>query len=193
MSTPTKAKKRTAELTPKQKLFAAEFLKDLNGTQSAIRAGYSRKTAQEQASRLLSNVMVAKLIADGNKARLEEVKYDADTLLRELVEENRADLADLYDSTGNMRPIHEWPLVWRRGLIAGIEVEEMYAGRGAKRVKIGEVRKIKISDRTKRKELIGRHVRVQAFKDKVVHDTTDPLKKLMQQIIGNSIRPREDG
>lgn len=45
-------------LTPKQKVFCLEYLKDFNGTQAAIRAGYSKKTACEQAVRLLANVMV---------------------------------------------------------------------------------------------------------------------------------------
>jgi phage terminase small subunit len=43
-------------LTPKQQRFVAEYLVDLNGKQAAIRTGYSAKTAEQQASRLLSNV-----------------------------------------------------------------------------------------------------------------------------------------
>ena len=50
-------------LTQKQRLFVDEYLIDLNGTQAAIRAGYSATTAQEQSSRLLSNVMVQAGIA----------------------------------------------------------------------------------------------------------------------------------
>jgi phage terminase small subunit len=45
-------------VTPKQEKFVQEYLVDMNATQAAIRAGYSAKTAQEQGSRLLSNVMV---------------------------------------------------------------------------------------------------------------------------------------
>lgn len=45
-------------MTPKQTKFVEEYLVDLNATQAAIRAGYSARTAQEQSSRLLSNVMV---------------------------------------------------------------------------------------------------------------------------------------
>ena len=53
------SKARTGlNLTPKQQRFVDEYLIDLNATQAAIRAGYSPKTAQEQSSRLLSNVMV---------------------------------------------------------------------------------------------------------------------------------------
>ena len=46
------------ELNIKQRLFADEYLKDLNGKQAAIRAGYSERTAEQQASRLLSHVKV---------------------------------------------------------------------------------------------------------------------------------------
>ena len=45
-------------LTAKQRRFVDEYLIDLNATQAAIRAGYSKKTAEVQASRLLSNVKV---------------------------------------------------------------------------------------------------------------------------------------
>lgn len=41
------------ELTPKQKLFAREWIVDFNGTRAAIRAGYSEKTAAQTASRLM--------------------------------------------------------------------------------------------------------------------------------------------
>ena len=39
-------------LTDKQEAFVREYLIDCNGTRAAIRAGYSRKTANEQAVRL---------------------------------------------------------------------------------------------------------------------------------------------
>jgi phage terminase small subunit len=59
------------KLTDQQKLFIAEYLKDRNGTQAAIRAGYSADTAQEQASRLLSKVMVRAAV-DKKVEKLEE-------------------------------------------------------------------------------------------------------------------------
>lgn len=70
-------------MTKRQERFIQEYLIDLNAKQAAIRAGYSPKTAQEQASRLLSNVKVQTAIAaflDGmtsaNIADIEEImKY----------------------------------------------------------------------------------------------------------------------
>lgn len=58
-------------LTAKQLAFCKEYVVDHNGTQAAIRAGYSEKTAQEQASRLLCNVMIKEEIG-----RLEGIKDD---------------------------------------------------------------------------------------------------------------------
>jgi phage terminase small subunit len=46
------------ELTPKQALFVREYLVDYNGTQAATRCGYSPKTANEQAARLLANASI---------------------------------------------------------------------------------------------------------------------------------------
>lgn len=44
-------------MTDKQDRFCEEYMIDLNATQAAIRAGYSLKTAREQAPRLLANVI----------------------------------------------------------------------------------------------------------------------------------------
>lgn len=180
----------TTDLNEKQERFVAEYLVDLNATQAAIRAGYSEQTARQQGARLLSNVNIAKAIAEGRKKQLNELGYTANKLLEELVEENNADLADLYNDAGALKDIKDWPLVWRRGLVQQIDVEEIYEGTGETRVKVGEVRKLKLSDRLKRKELLGKHVAVQAFKERVEHDVSDPLKELMQAISGNAILPK---
>lgn len=71
-------------LTAQQRLFVAEYLKDNNATQSAIRAGYSKKTAQEQSSRLLSNVKVAQAIAQQQKASIARTLGCADEVLAQM-------------------------------------------------------------------------------------------------------------
>jgi len=76
-------------LTPKQQRFVEEYLIDLNATQAAIRAGYSERTAEQQGSRLLSNVKVAKTINDALVSRSKRTKITADyvlTTIRETVE-----------------------------------------------------------------------------------------------------------
>lgn len=68
-------------LTPKQHAFVMEFMIDRNGTQAAIRAGYSERTANEQAARLLANVSVAAAVNELTKARAERVLITADDVL----------------------------------------------------------------------------------------------------------------
>ncbi|KTT62836.1 terminase small subunit, partial [Sphingomonas endophytica] len=69
-------------LTDKQARFAEEYLVDLNATQAAIRAGYSKATANEQGARLLANASVAEAISAAQKARSERTNITADDVLR---------------------------------------------------------------------------------------------------------------
>ncbi|MGI1245164.1 terminase small subunit [Raoultella ornithinolytica] len=74
-----------AKLTDKQELFAREYLKDLNATQAAIRAGYSEKTAKETGYENLTKPHIQALIVELNKDRMERVQIDADYVLRQAV------------------------------------------------------------------------------------------------------------
>lgn len=58
MTTPSQ-RKRAQGMTARQRLFCLHYLKQLNSTQAAIQAGYSKKTAKAAGSRLLTNVNVA--------------------------------------------------------------------------------------------------------------------------------------
>jgi phage terminase small subunit len=68
--------------TPKQDQFVREYLIDLNGTQAAIRAGYSKRTANEQAARLLAKVSVREAIDRAQQERAERLDLDADWVVR---------------------------------------------------------------------------------------------------------------
>ena len=154
------------DLTPKQEAFCREYLIDLNATQAAIRAGYSAKGATVRGAQLLANRKVSEFIAAASAARAKRTEIDADWVLRRLADEATADLADILDEAGAIKPVADWPLIWRQGLVAGIDVhEDMVDG-----VKAGQTVKIKLSDRIKRIELIGKHVNVQAFREQV-HNT----------------------
>ncbi|MBZ9583473.1 terminase small subunit [Klebsiella quasivariicola] len=149
-------------LTDKQEMFCREYLVDLNATQAAIRAGYSDKTAQEQSSRLLSNVMVQNRISVLKSERNEQVGVDAAYVLRRLTEIDQMDVLDVLLANGELKPVKDWPKVWRTTL-SGMDVTEM-AGDSA-----GLLKKIKWPDKVKNLELLGKHIDVQAFKEKVEH------------------------
>jgi len=72
-------------LTPKQQMFIREYLIDLNATQAAIRAGYSAKTANEQASRLLANVNIKAHVQAAMDKRSQETGIDAKYVVQGIV------------------------------------------------------------------------------------------------------------
>lgn len=74
--------KKERELSPRVLRFIEEYPIDLNGKQAAIRSGFSAKTAQEQASRLLSNVKVQEAIQQRLDERSERTQIDADWVLK---------------------------------------------------------------------------------------------------------------
>ena len=70
-------------MNEKQRTFVAEYLKDLNATQAAIRAGYSVKTAYSHGQRLLKDVEIEAAIAEAQAKRAQECAVDAAWVLRE--------------------------------------------------------------------------------------------------------------
>ena len=77
---------RTKPLTARQQRFVEEYLLDLNGSQAAIRAGYSEQTATMQASRLLTNANVAAAVINAQAKRAEKVEVTAEWVLKGLIE-----------------------------------------------------------------------------------------------------------
>jgi phage terminase small subunit len=73
-------------LSLKQRRFADEYAVDHNGAQAAIRAGYSEKTAKEQASRLLTNVHVQAYVAAKDTKTAEKVELTREMVVTGLLE-----------------------------------------------------------------------------------------------------------
>ena len=150
----------TRDLTPKQAEFARQYLLDLNATQAAIRAGYSAKTAQEQASRLLSNVMVRRLVEDLQKARSESTGVTADRVISELAR----------IAFGNQRAVMTWGAdgVSLRESSQLTDDEAALVSEVAETVSAaGNGLKLKTHDKVKALELLGKHLGM--FVDKVEH------------------------
>ena len=130
-----------AKLTRKQQLFVDEYLIDLNATQAAIRAGYSKKTAQEQASRLLSNVMVQAAISEAMQKREKRTEITQDRVLVELAKIGFASITDYLSyrtatrQVGNDNdgePIYDWAMIvdaTESGLVDGAPIQEVSVGK----------------------------------------------------------------
>lgn len=142
-----------AELTPKQERFCEEYLIDLNATQAAIRAGYSEKTAREQAAQNLSKLNIQEKIAELKAERSKRTEITQDRVIKELAAMAFAKATDyaqiasntvFIKSTAELTPEQQAGIVGIKQTQAGIEVK---------------------LDKTRALEMLGRHLGM--FNDKL--------------------------
>ena len=177
------------QLTPKQQLFVDYYIIYWNATKAAKLAGYSEKTAQAIGSENLTKPLIKEAIDRALKERSERIKVDADWLLTHLSDMLKADIADILDELGDFKPIKEWPLIWRQ-MLQGIDLKrERQSGREDKE-EWAETIKAKFVDTLKTAELAGKHIGVQAFKDRVEHEGTITLESILETANGG--KSKED-
>ncbi len=149
-------------MTKKQKLFVEEYLIDLNATQAAIRAGYSAKTAQEQASRLLSNVMVQGSIAKAMAERSKRTGINQDRVIQELARIAFVNPQNVIDSED--ASVREDATEDDLACIQSVKVKMMSGEKGS-----SVEREVRLNDKMKALELLGKHLGM--FKDKLELET----------------------
>jgi phage terminase small subunit len=134
------------KLTPKQKCFCDEWLIDMNATQAAIRAGYSKKTANEQGARLLANVSVKDYIKKKQSKLADKIEITQERILQELAKIALSDIREFYNPDGSLKNISELSDAAAAAL-SGIEVDELFEGFGDERRQVGYTKKIKRWDK----------------------------------------------
>lgn len=156
------------KLTPKQSRFVDEYLVDLNATQAAIRAGYSAKTAKSIGGQNLSKVDIAAEIQVRMKSREDRTEITQDRVLAEYAKLAFLDPRKFYDEQGGLIPIHKLDAD-TAAAVAGMDVAEINVGETA----IGQLKKIKISDKKGALDSIARHLGM--FNDKLDLTTTEKM------------------
>ncbi|UXA66022.1 terminase small subunit [Xanthomonas prunicola] len=109
----------SAKLTPRIQRFVAEYLKDQNAAQAAIRTGYSEKTAKQQGSRLLKLPAVAAAVRAGQKRVAAKAEVTVDTLMAELEQARRMALKE-------KQPSAAVTATMGKGKLAGLLVEKRH-------------------------------------------------------------------
>lgn len=142
-------------LNEKQKRFVSEYIIDLNAKQASIRAGYSPKGAEPQASRLLSNAKIQVEIAKAMEDRGKRTGITQDRVLAELSAIAFAKATDYVevddDGSVKIKPTAELTEEQKKA-IASIK-------EGANGIEI------KLTDKTKALEMLSRHLGL--FNDKL--------------------------
>lgn len=163
-------------LTPRQERFCQEYLIDLNGTQSAIRAGYSKRTANEQAAKQLAKGSIQSRLNELRRDREQRTSVTADRVVLELARLAFFDARALHAKDGSIKPIAEWDDA-AAASVSAIEVDVTVETRGTKKRKVTTT-KLKRFDKNRSLEMLGRHLGM--FKDKLTieHANMPDLSKL---------------
>ena len=156
----------TVALSPKQQLFVVEYLKDLNATQAAIRAGYSPKTARVIGQENLLKPAIQAAVEAAKTKQLARLEIKADDILRELLLVARSDIGHVLDFSGEtvkLRKANEIPEAARRAMQA-VKAKKVFEGTGEAAMQV-EVMEFKLWDKLSALEKIGKHLGL--FKDEI--------------------------
>ena len=166
-------------LTDKQKIFADEYLVDLNATR-AYKAAFPRvrkdETARVNGSRMLTNANVAAYVEERMRERQKRTEITQDRVLEELAAIAFARATDYAEVKQERVIIKD---------TAELTEDQIKAIAGIKEGKFGI--EVKLNDKEKALELLGRHLGM--FKDKVelsggLDSEKTKLDDLIQQMRG---------
>lgn len=180
-ATPKTHKRKSTQykpLTAMQEAYCQSYIKTPeNQSQAAIDAGFSPNTAAVKASVMMRDERIQKRIAELMEERNKRMRVSADYVLMRLVEIDQMDVLDILNDDGGMKPIAEWPKVWRTSLSA-MDIATIKTTQASLQKENGEadlsvedvehiLKKVKWPDKVKNLELIGKHVDVNAFKERL--------------------------
>ena len=177
-----------AKYTIREQRFIEELPHDWNQTQAAIRAGYSPKTARQIGAELMQKPKIKDAI---DKIRADQSRrsgMNIDVAIQEMARIARVNPKRLFNDDGSPKPIQELDDDTAAALI-GLEVMEIYEGRGDDRHFVGYLKKYKLADKKGALEAFFRHYGM--FKDDApivnvnINNpfaglSTEELKKLIQ-------------
>lgn len=160
-------------MTKKQKRFCEEYLIDLNATQAAIRAGYSPDTAGAIGAENLTKPEIQRAVAQAMAERSRRTGVNAERVVLELAKVAFVNVGNVIDATD--ATLKEGAAPEDLAAIQSIKVKDMG--------EMGIEREIRMADKLKALELLGRHLGM--FNDKMRLDAkldTGKLDSILAQL-----------
>jgi len=140
-------------LTDKQKKFCEEYIVDLNGTQAAIRAGYSEHTAHAIGAENLIKPLVIEYLKVLKAKVSDKVEVTVEMIKNEFRKHATFDIRKIYDENGALKNVHDLDDDTAMA-IAGIKSTEITS----EGVVVGYQKEVKTTDKLKALENLGKHV-----------------------------------
>ena len=155
-------------MTPKQQRFVEEYLIDLNATQAAIRAGYSKKTAVKIGTQVLGKTSVQKAIERALARRSARTEVTQDRIIKELARIAFIDPRKIFEWGPSGVTLRESEELTDDDAAAVSEISQIST-------EFGRNIKAKLHDKIKALDLLMKHMGMQEITDK------DPLVIMLQE------------
>ena len=154
------------KLTDKQARFVNEYLIDLNATQAAIRAGYSKKTSYSIGQENLNKPEIQGAVQEAMEKRSKRTEITQEMVVQELARIAFLDIRQAFDENGNLLSIPNMPEDVARA-VGGMDITHIGNGDNEDTI----LSKVKLIDKKGALELLGRHMKM--FTDKMEHTGKD--------------------
>lgn len=168
------------ELTDKQKAFVNEYLIDLNATQAAIRAGYSKKNADKIGSQLLGKSRVSAEINKAMAKREKRTEITQDRVLKELATIGFFQITDFMKVDKGQLVIKD---------TSDVDLENIPAISGIKATQFGL--DVRFHDKVKALELIGEHLGMWSGNTGNA-DSLARLDEILSEVKNNATKPEAE-
>ena len=150
-------------LTPKQDAFCQRYLETGNASE-AYRLSYDAEkmkpnTVNRAAFELLENSKIAARIGELKAAQLKRHNVTVERVLSEYAKLAFLDIRKAFDGEGNLKPVHDLDDD-TAAAISGLEVEQLWEGRGSDRERVGTLRKIKLSDKRAALDSLAKYLKM---------------------------------
>lgn len=146
---------KAGKLLPRERRFLREYMVDFNGTQAALRAGFTGKRPEVAASRMLAKPTVRAELQRRQDQIAARLEVTVERVLKEQAAIAFSDPRRMFNADGTLKPIHELDDASAAAL-AGIETEALFEGSGADRTHVGTLSKIKRWDKGKALEHLSK-------------------------------------
>lgn len=133
-------------LTDKQKRFCEEYVVDFNGSQAAVRAGYSARSSKEHAAYLLTKHNIQAYIKELQRVTSKKLEITRERVAMEYARIAFSDIRTLFDENGRLKSVKDIDEDTAAAL-SSVQIDELWGSDGERKAQTGETKKVKLWDK----------------------------------------------
>ena len=175
-------------ITAKERLFAQYYLETHKKRESAIRAGYSPKTAHVIANKLVKKSLISEWLKAEEEAGLKRAGVTVTRYFQELTRLAYFDIRKLFREDGSLKSPAEWDDDTAAGVVS-LEINEEFS-KGKEKELVGFIKKVKAADKKGCLELLAKSMGLLkeniVFPDKNGNPQDLAPKRLVVEFVGSA-------